>query len=61
MTSRETQIQDDARTYDFSKLTALLNEMKCVICGRIGDPDDHGGNCAEKAQVLRDFEQERGE
>ncbi len=31
----------------------------CPVCGKIGDPDDHGANCAEKYQVLKDFDQER--
>lgn len=31
----------------------------CRICGEPGTPGEHGGNCEEKDQVLRDFEQER--
>lgn len=31
----------------------------CRVCKKPGKPWEHGGNCEEKDQVLRDFEEER--
>ncbi len=41
------------------ELSAERDRKICRICGEPGTPGDHGGNCQEKDQTLRDFEQER--
>lgn len=44
---------------EYIDFDGIVVDDNCGICGKPGTPGDHGGNCEEKDQVLRDFAEER--
>lgn len=48
----------DLIPFDIAEKGIVLEE-RCRICGRQGTPEEHGGNCEEKDQVARDFNEGR--